>query len=63
VNCPAVVDHPCWLAGFAHLGFTAAMAGGSVRGSGARVQVGWAMGYGVEVRPGWVLLPSTGVVP
>lgn len=62
VNCGAVVDHHCVVGDFAHLGVSAAMAGGSVLGAGAWMQAGSALGYGVTIDVGEVLAPGVAVV-
>jgi len=49
VNCGAVVDHHCRVEDFGHLGVNAGMAGCSVLGRGAWMQVGSVLGYGVKI--------------
>lgn len=59
VNCGAVVDHHAIVEDFGHLGVNCSMAGLTVLGRGAWMQVGSALGYGVNVKPGEVLMPGT----
>lgn len=61
VNCGAVVDHHATIEDFGHLGVNASMAGGTVLGRGAWMQVGAALGYGVKVRSGVTLDPGEAV--
>jgi len=58
VNCGAVVDHDCTVEPFGHLGVNAGMAGGSVLGRCAWMQVGAAIAQGVKVAADRVLLPG-----
>jgi UDP-3-O-[3-hydroxymyristoyl] glucosamine N-acyltransferase len=59
VNCGAVVDHHATVEDFGHLGVNAIMAGATVLGRGAWMQVESALGCGVQVAAGEVLQPGT----
>ena len=61
VNCGAVVDHHAQVHDFGHLGVNACMAGGSVLGALAWMQVGAALGYGVTIPSGVTLAPGEAV--
>lgn len=58
VNCGAVVDHHARVEDFGHLGVNASMAGGTVLGRGAWMQVGAALGYGVKIPSAVTLEPG-----
>ena len=61
VNCGAVVDHHATVEDFGHLGVNASMAGDTVLGRGAWMQVGAALGYGVKISSGVTLDPGEAV--
>ena len=61
VNCGAVVDHHSIVQDFGHLGVNASMAGGTVLGHSAWMQVGAALWYGVKVPSGVTLDPGEAV--
>ncbi|MDP9894166.1 sugar O-acyltransferase (sialic acid O-acetyltransferase NeuD family) [Variovorax boronicumulans] len=58
VNCGAVVDHDCTVEPFGHLGVNAGMAGGSILGRRAWMQVGASIAQGAKVAADRVLLPG-----
>lgn len=58
VNCGAVVDHQANVGDYGHLGVNASMAGGSVLGTRAWMQVGSAIGYGVRIPAETILSPG-----
>jgi UDP-3-O-[3-hydroxymyristoyl] glucosamine N-acyltransferase len=55
LKCGAVVDHHSSVEDFRHLGINASMAGCTVLGCGAWIQIGASLGYGVKLAVGKIL--------